>query len=150
MIGLPGQALSDLAADIRFFARQDLDMIGMGPYLTAPGNAMADGGMLEPEPLIELALKMIATTRLVLRDVNIAATTALQALAPDGRERGIAFGANIVMPNVTPLAARERYRLYDGKPCVEESRLAATGRRVGWNSWGDSCHLRRRVKPHEE
>jgi len=115
---------------------------------------------MEPGPLLQLALKMIATTRLVLRDVNIAATTELQALVPDGRERGIAFGANIVIPNVTPLAARKHYQLYDGKPCIEEARSACrgclegrgatTGRKVGWNSWGDSRHHRRRTKPREE
>jgi len=154
MIGLPGQTTADLAADLRFFARQDLDMIGMGPYLSAPGSAMIDIATMESEPLLQLALKMIATTRLVLRDVNIAATTALQAMVPDGRERGIAFGANVVMPNLTPIAARQRYRLYEGKPCVDEARtecrtclegrIASTGRSVGWNSWGDSPHHRRR------
>lgn len=102
MIGLPGQTLADLAADIRFFARRDIDMIGMGPYITAPGHAMPESGMMETGPLLQLALKMIAVARLVLRDVNIASTTALQALTQDGRERGIGFGANVVMPNLTP------------------------------------------------
>jgi biotin synthase len=155
MIGLPGQTLADLAADIRFFADREIDMIGMGPYITAPGNAMPEGGMLETAPLLQLALKMIAVTRLVLRDVNIAATTALQALVPDGRERGIAFGANITMPNLTPRDVRKNYQLYDGKPCIDETsdacrgclerRVVVSGRRVGWDSWGDSRHYGRRT-----
>jgi biotin synthase len=154
MIGLPGQTLEDLAADIRFFERRDVDMIGMGPYLTAPGSAMAAGRTMDPNELALLSLKMIAVTRLVLRDVNIASTTALQALLPDGRERGIAFGANIVMPNLTPKEVRRHYQLYDGKPCVDEGRaecrgclerrIESTGRRVGRNSWGDSRHFARR------
>lgn len=155
MIGLPGQSLADLAADIRFFAEREIDMIGMGPYITAPGNAMLGAGAMETVPLLQLALKMIAVTRLVLRDVNIAATTALQALVPDGRERGIAFGANVTMPNLTPREVRKNYRLYEGKPCVDEARgecreclerrVAASGRRVGWNSWGDSPRYGRRL-----
>ena len=155
MIGLPGQTLSDLCADIRFFARSDIDMIGMGPYIVSRGSAMADQGMMDREPLLLLSLKMIAATRLVLRDVNIAATTALQTLAPDGRERGISFGANVTMPNVTPISVRRNYQLYDGKPCLDEGgwecrsclerRIAGAGRRVGWNEWGDSRHYGRRI-----
>ena len=155
MIGLPGQTLADLAADIRFFASRDIDMIGMGPYITAPGNAMPDTGMMESAPLLRLALNMIAVTRLALRDVNIAATTALQALVHDGRERGIAYGANITMPNLTPREVRKNYQLYDGKPCIDEARaecrgclerrVQASGRRVGWNSWGDPRHFGRRT-----
>jgi biotin synthase len=159
MIGLPGQTLADLAADIGFFASREIDMIGMGPYITAPGSALAERGMMETGPLVQLALKMIAVTRLVLRDVNIAATTALQALVPDGRERGIAFGANVTMPNLTPRDVRKNYQLYDGKPCIEETsaecrgclerRVAVSGRRVGWDSWGDSRRYARRIAHRE-
>ena len=154
MIGLPGQTLADLAADIRFFAGRDIDMIGMGPYLISQGGAMSAEGMLEKHKLMQLALKMIAVTRLVLRDVNIAATTALQALEHDGRERGIRFGANVTMPNITPRAVRKNYQLYDNKPCTDEdtadcrscleNRVVSAGREVGWNEWGDSRHFRRR------
>lgn len=154
MIGLPGQTLADLAADIRAFARRDIDMIGMGPYITAPGNAMPANEMMASGPLLQLALNMIAVTRLVLRDVNIAATTALQALVADGRERGIGFGANVVMPSLTPREVRKNYQLYEGKPCLDEARddcrsclakrIRTTGREVGWNDWGDSRHFARR------
>ena len=130
-------------------------MIGMGPYITAPGNAMPEPGMMDSPALVSLALKMIAVTRLALRDVNIASTTALQALVPDGRERGIRHGANVVMPNLTPVEARRNYQLYDGKPCMDEARaecrgcleqrVLSCGRRVGWNSWGDSRHFHART-----
>lgn len=155
MIGVPGQTVDDLAADIGFFAGEEIDMIGMGPYLVSAGGAMAADGMMATQPLLSLACKMIAVTRLVLGDVNIAATTALQALVPDGRERGIAFGANVTMPNLTPAEFRKNYQLYDGKPCIDEGRaecrsclegrVLSAGRRVGWNEWGDSPHYGRRV-----
>lgn len=151
MIGLPGQTLDDLAADIGFFAARDVDMIGMGPYILAAENAMPEQTALPPSQLLPLALRMIAVTRLSLRNVNIAATTALEALAPNGREQGIRFGANVLMPNLTPQAARQHYQLYAGKPNLSppdragmEAKIATTGRRVGWNLWGDSRHYAQR------
>lgn len=157
MIGLPGQTLADLAADIGFFQTLDIDMIGMGPYITAEANTMPEPEMMETAALTQLSLKMIAVTRLALRDVNIAATTALQALIPDGRERGILFGANVVMPNLTPVESRKNYQLYAGKPCLDEGRdecrgclerrIQSCGRRTGWNSWGDSRHYHGRITP---
>jgi biotin synthase len=154
MIGLPGQSLDDLARDIAFFGERDIDMIGMGPYLHSRGGALPADSMMEPGALLGLGLRMIAVTRLALPDLNIAATTALQALVEDGRERGIAFGANVTMPNVTPRAVRRNYQLYDGKPCLDEGslecrgclekRVVAAGRRVGWNEWGDSRHAQQR------
>ncbi|MEG0822300.1 MAG: [FeFe] hydrogenase H-cluster radical SAM maturase HydE [Burkholderiaceae bacterium] len=148
MIGLPGQTLADLCADIRTFQSLDIDMIGMGPYITSAGNDMPADAMMERGALLQLSLNMIAVTRLVMREVNIAAATALQSLVEDGRERGIAHGCNIVMPNLTPRTVRKSYQLYDNKPCIEdepgdcrgclEGRIVSAGRRVGWNEWGDS------------
>ena len=155
MIGLPGQTLADLCADIRFYQRLDADMLGMGPYIRSRGADMLGEGMQEPGPLLQLALNMLAVCRLVLRDVNIAAATALQALAEDGREQGIAYGANIIMPNITPRSVRKGYQLYDNKPCIDEEptdcrgclegRVRSMGRRVGWDEWGCSRHFRRRM-----
>jgi biotin synthase len=154
MIGLPGQDLGHLADDIDFFARMDCDMIGMGPYLASPDTPMAGQDPLSRGDLLRLALNMIALTRLELKDVNIAATTALQALVHDGRERGIRAGANVIMPNLTPVGVRRHYQLYPGKPCMDEGRvecrtclqgrIESTGREAGWNEWGDSPHARRR------
>ena len=156
MIGLPGQTLEMLADDILFFKEFDIDMIGMGPYIVSPGGNMVDKGMMEKEPLLQLAYNMIAVTRLVLRDVNIASTTALQALVPNGREVGISYGANVTMPNLTPQRVRKNYQLYDGKPCIEEGktecrgclqrRVESVNREVGWDLWGDSKHFRKRQK----
>ena len=119
MIGLPQQSVEDLAADIAFFREMDLDMIGMGPYIpqqdTPMGRDFSDSAEKAAERL-GLSLRMIAVTRLIIPDVNIAATTALQALRPtDGRELGLLAGANVIMPNLSPSDVRRNYEIYEGK-----------------------------------
>lgn len=160
MIGLPGQTISMLADDIQFFKDQDIDMVGMGPFIPhaqTPFSAETLGQSLLPErKRFQLALNMIAATRLCCPDINIASTTALQALVPDGREQGLTYGANVTMPNLTPQNVRKDYTLYDGKPCLDESRteckscllrrVQSTGREVGFDQWGDSIHFKRRTE----
>ena len=151
MIGIPGQTLDMLADDILFFKTMDIDMIGMGPYLAHNDTPMSTWEQpLGKDELLMLAYKMIAVVRLVLKDVNIAATTALQAIAKDGRERGLTYGANVTMPNLTPTKVRANYQLYEGKPCMDEGRvecrgcllgrIKSVGRHVAFNQWGDSKH----------
>ena len=157
MCALPGQTFADLAADILFYADLDVDMIGMGPYIPHPDTPLAaEAADWNAASALSLGLKMIAVTRLFLHDVNIAAATALQALADDGRERGVAAGANFVMPNVTAVAHRRDYRLYANKPCCDETaalcrgcldrRLAAIGEHLLYGKRGDSPHYHRRTK----
>ena len=156
MCGLPGQTVVDLAADIAFFAEEDLDMIGMGPYIPHADTPLGKDAQWSPEiaaQRLELGLRMIAVTRLHLHDVNIAASTALQALAPDGRERGLLAGANVIMPNVTDSKYRPDYLLYDGKPVDDENScnsrealersIADIGESMIWNARGDSLHWTR-------
>ncbi|MDE2183741.1 MAG: [FeFe] hydrogenase H-cluster radical SAM maturase HydE [Alphaproteobacteria bacterium] len=155
MVGLPGQSIQDLADDILFFRDHDVDMIGMGPYIPHPDTPLGREPCADVAERVRLALVMVAAARLVLRDVNIASTTALQALDPVGREKGLRFGANVIMPQVTPADVRRHYQLYPGKPCLEESagecqtclamRIESAGRKVGYNHWGDSAHARRRL-----
>ena len=150
MIGAPAQTPADLAADVLFFKEQDVDMIGMGPYIPHHATPLAEAGVPDPTERLRLALLTIAVVRLVLKDVNIAATTALQALAPLGREMGLSFGANVIMPQTTPIDIRKRYTLYDGKPGADETdpafqkaleaRILKMGRNLGGNRWGDSPH----------
>lgn len=155
MCGLPGQTAADLARDVAFFGEMDVDMVGMGPYLTHPDTPLAASSPQETDvERLERGLDLIAVTRLYLHDVNIAATTALQALAHDGRERGILAGANVMMPNVTDTEYRRRYQLYAGKPCLDENatlcrgclerRLAAIGETVNYGQRGDSPHYLKR------
>jgi len=154
MIGLPGQTAEDLANDILFFKANDIDMIGMGPFIPHPDTPLGHEPCPDARERMRLSLLMIAATRICLRDVNIAATTALQALDPMGREKGLQFGANIIMPLVTPEDVRKDYQLYPGKPCLEENarecqsclgmRIEFAGRKIGINAWGDSAHAARR------
>ena len=157
MIGLPGQTLDDLANDLLFFKATDIDMIGMGPYIPHAQSLIPGAPkILSDEYRLSLGLRMIAATRLFLRDVNIAATTALRTLTSDGYEQGLRHGANVIMPQVTPPRVRRMYTLYDGKPYLDESteqdfaflkqRISAIGRRILWNDWGDSAHFAQRTR----
>lgn len=160
MIGLPNQTLEDLANDILFFKEIDADMIGMGPYVLhtdTPFVVYYDEFRKNKERMFKLALKMIAVTRLVLKDVNIASTTALDALYPSGRDIGLCYGANVVMPLLTPIKYRKEYLLYEGKPYIEVdpsastesliSRIQKLGRPIGFNQLGTSLHyLRKKSK----
>lgn len=120
MIGLPGQTRDDLLRDIDFFVAERLDMVGMGPYVEHPDSPLAgrdEGwGMRDEEERLELALWMIREVRKRLPNVNMVAATALEALAPGrGRELGLAAGANVVMPDLTPEKYKLAYDLYPGK-----------------------------------
>jgi len=160
MCALPGQTLDDLAGDILFFREMDLDMIGMGPYIPHHDTPLGRNFPVTPDYAAEhlrLALNMIAVTRLFLHDVNIAATTALQALAEDGREQGILAGANVIMPNVTDTQYRDKYQLYENKPCLDENseqcrsclarRIEKIGETINWRQRGDSPHYFARQAP---
>lgn len=151
MTGLPGQTALDLANDIFFYDEIDADMIGMGPWIPHPDAPLAETGTpTPPDERLSLALRMIAATRLHLHNINIAAATALQALADDGRERGVLAGANVIMPNITDVKYRKAYQLYKGKPCLNEDssacrhcldrRLASIGTTILYGQRGDSLH----------
>ncbi|MEM3372987.1 MAG: [FeFe] hydrogenase H-cluster radical SAM maturase HydE [Candidatus Anstonellales archaeon] len=158
MIGLPEQTIEDLANDVIFFKEIDADMIGMGPYIIhrdTPMKWYEHEWALKKDLILETSLKMIAITRIFLKDVNIAATTALQVLHPRGRELGLKFGANVIMPIITPMELRKHYLLYEGKPCIDdnankckkclEKRIKAIKRDIGWFEYGDSKHFFNRV-----
>ncbi|MCK5675391.1 MAG: [FeFe] hydrogenase H-cluster radical SAM maturase HydE [Verrucomicrobia bacterium] len=159
MMGLPGQTMEDLANDILFLKEIDIDMVGMGPYIphsdTPMGQDIPPYTDEQKKAALELGLKMIAVTRIVLKDINIAAATALQALEYTGREQGLRCGANVIMPNVTETDYRPKYQLYDNKPCTDENssmcrgclsgRIKGIGETVGFGEWGDSPHFHKRT-----
>lgn len=162
MVGLPGQEVGDLADDLRFFREQSLDMFGLGPYLEHEDTPLwGVRDQLWPKTVrLDYSLKMVAIMRIWLKDVNIAATTAMQAINPQGREQAIRVGANVIMPNLTPVKYRASYRLYEGKPCLDEdrgmcrqclfNRIATTGNQVALGEWGDSAHYLSRTEPPEQ
>jgi len=153
MIGLPFQTTGDLADDLLFFQQFGIDMVGMGPYIehsNTPLYAFRDK-LLPLQERFDLSLKMIAALRILMKDINIAAATALQAIDPLGREKGIKVGANIIMPNITPGLYRNDYSLYENKPCIDEepvqckgcldARIALSDGEIGYGEWGDSIHF---------
>ena len=163
MIGIPGQSREDLVDDILFFKQHDTDMIGMGPYViheeTPIVKEIKNREELK-ERNLDWGLKMVAILRLVMPDINIAATTALQALDSIGREKALKAGANILMPIVTHKNYRADYQLYENKPCTEEEasdcknclayRIAKVGDEIGYGEWGDSPHYFKRINNQEE
>lgn len=111
MVGSPHQTIDHLVQDIRFIEQFRPEMIGMGPFIPHRDTPFATS----PPGDMELTLKLLSIFRLMLPDALIPATTALATLAPNGRERGILAGANVVMPNLSPPAQRAKYSLYDNK-----------------------------------
>jgi len=156
MIGLPFQDSDHLVEDLLFMKEIDVDMAGMGPYIEHPDTPLFRyrDELLPIGDRFELALRMIATLRILMPDINIAAATALQAIDPLGREKAIRAGANIIMPNITPGKFRNDYSLYVNKPCVDEEpdeclncldvRVQLADGEIGYGEWGDSIHFRRR------
>ncbi|GLI60291.1 hypothetical protein VaNZ11_002404 [Volvox africanus] len=156
MVGLPGQTLRDLAGDVLFFKQERADMIGMGPFITQDGTP-ATRVWTDLYPLVdknahmksmfELTTAMNALVRITMGNVNISATTAMQAIIPTGREIALERGANVVMPILTPTKYRESYQLYEGKPCITDTavqcrrcldmRLASVGKASAAGVWGD-------------
>ena len=131
MVGIPGQSYESLAEDVLTFSRLDLDMIGIGPYIAHAATPLGSGAL---RPAIaaadqvpnseEMVYKMISLARIVCPNANIPSTTALATINKvDGRKRGLMAGANVVMPNVTPVKYRSLYQIYPEKACIEESAL---------------------------
>jgi len=158
MIGLPFQTMEHLADDLHFMKIKDIDMCGMGPYIEHIDTPLYEHkDILMPiEDRFRLTLKMLAILRIMMKDINMAATTALQAIDKIGREKAIQIGANILMPNITPGVYRDNYKLYDNKPCTDESaedcagciegRVKLAGAKIGYGEWGDSKHFAQRTK----
>ncbi len=117
IVGLPGQQLLHIAEDILGFLKEDSDMIGIGPFIPHPDTPLWG---FEPENLLELTLKTVAVTRIVTKDTLIPATTAMGTIDPEGREKALLAGANVVMPNFTPVKYKPLYEIYPNKICIFE------------------------------
>lgn len=114
MVGSPYQTVTSLASDLKFIETFHPDMCGIGPFIPhkdTPFRDMSAGTM-------QLTCYLLSIIRLIQPNILLPATTALGTIDPKGREKGILSGANVVMPNLSPISVRKKYELYDGKICT--------------------------------
>ena len=123
MVESPYQTFGDLASDLVFLRDLQPNMIGIGPFIPHKDTVFAG----EKTPTIELTLIMLALIRLMLPKVLLPSTTALGTVNPRGREMGLKAGANVVMPNLSPVKHRKDYSLYDNKICTGEEAAECLG-----------------------
>lgn len=116
IIGLSGQNEEMLARDILLFKELDLDMVGIGPFISHPATPLKEC----KNGTVEMTLKVLALTRLLLPLSHLPATTALGTIDPQGRQKALKTGANVVMPNVTDTSFRSLYEIYPAKICIDE------------------------------
>ena len=114
MVGSPGQTLETLYDDMRFIKELEPHMVGIGPFIPQHATPFKD----EKPGTLEDTLKLLSIIRLIHPNVLLPATTALGTIHPLGREKGILAGANVVMPNLSPVSVRKKYELYDNKICT--------------------------------
>lgn len=114
MVGSPFQNAENLADDMLFLKKLNPQMVGIGPFIPHHETPFSK----QPAGTLELTLFMLGLLRLMLPKALLPATTALGTIAPDGREKGILAGGNVVMPNLSPREVRKDYLLYDNKICT--------------------------------
>ena len=116
MVGSPYQTYENIADDLMFLKKLDPEMIGIGPFIPHKDTKFAN----EPQGDLDLTLFLLSILRLMFPQVLLPATTALGTIDPMGREKGILAGANVLMPNLSPVGVRKKYTLYDNKICTGE------------------------------
>ncbi|NSG83682.1 [FeFe] hydrogenase H-cluster radical SAM maturase HydE [Blautia schinkii] len=123
MVGAPGQTMENLAEDLVFLKELNPHMVGIGPFIPHHDTKFAE----EEAGNVELTLLLLSVIRIMLPKVLLPATTALGTLDPRGREKGFQTGANVVMPNLSPVKNRKQYELYDNKICTGEEAAECRG-----------------------
>lgn len=123
MVGAPGQTMEYLADDLVFLKELNPHMVGIGPFIPHHDTKFAE----EPAGSVDLTLFLLSVIRIMLPQVLLPATTALGTLDPRGREKGFQAGANVVMPNLSPVKNRKQYELYDNKICTGEEAAECRG-----------------------
>ena len=148
MIGFPGQSYEDLTRDLQFFLEKDIDMLGMGPYIPHPDTPLADEKARIIQDAFVTTIRMLALARIMMPDINMVASTALQSIHLDGLKMGLKAGANIVMPVLTPEENRRDYTLYANKKHSAFETLRQDIKAAGYEptlwQWGDSPHYFKR------
>ena len=144
MVGSPFQTAKTLAEDLLFIQEFRPHMVGIGPFIPAHGTPFSG----ESAGTLDMTLYLLSIIRLIHPAVLLPATTALGTIDPRGREKGILSGANVIMPNLSPVSVREKYKLYDNKICTGEEAaeckncLSARMKSIGYQvvvSRGDYC-----------
>jgi biotin synthase len=147
MVGSPFQTTEHLIEDLRFLQKLQPDMIGIGPYSShknTPFHGSANGDL-------RVCLRLISILRLMFPHALIPATTALGTIDANGRELGLTVGANVVMPNLSPVKFRKQYELYDNKICTGEEaaecKMCLEGRvaSVGYKIVTDVGHVKQKI-----
>lgn len=123
MVGSPYQATENLISDLRFLQKLQPDMIGIGPYITHADTPFAEFKSGD----VMLTLRLVSILRLMFPYALIPSTTALGTIHPQGRELGLKAGANVVMPNLSPVSVRKLYSLYENKICTGEEAAQCRG-----------------------
>lgn len=123
MVGSPGQKMEHLAEDLIFLKELQPQMVGIGPFIPHHETRFAN----ETAGSVDLTLFLLSVIRILLPKVLLPATTALGTMDPLGREKGLAAGANVVMPNLSPVKNRKQYELYDNKICTGEEAAECRG-----------------------
>lgn len=123
MVGSPGQTLDTLYEDLVFIKELQPEMVGIGPFIPHQDTPFAE----EKAGTLEDTLRLLAIIRLIHPMVLLPSTTALGTIHPMGREKGILAGANVVMPNLSPVQVRDKYQLYDNKICTGEEAAECRG-----------------------
>lgn len=123
MVGAPYQTMEHLAEDLEFLKKLQPEMVGIGPFIPHHDTQFAD----VPAGSVKLTLFLLSVIRIMLPKVLLPATTALGTMDPLGREKGMKAGANVVMPNLSPVKNRKQYELYDNKICTGEEAAECRG-----------------------
>ena len=123
MVGSPFQTTRELSQDLKFIERFKPDMCGIGPFIPHQDTPFRS----EPAGSLELTCYLLSIIRLIHPPVLLPATTALGTIDPAGREKGILAGANVIMPNLSPVSVRKNYELYDNKICTGEESAQCRG-----------------------
>ena len=123
MVGAPYQTVENLVDDLLFIQKLDPQMVGIGPFVPHHDTKFKD----YPSGTVELTTYLTSILRLMNPHLLLPATTALGTIDPRGREKGILAGANVVMPNLSPVAVRKDYSLYDNKICTGEEAAECAG-----------------------
>lgn len=151
MVGLPEQSIESIADDLIYLKEIGVDMAGIGPFIPHPQTPLKDAKGNQ----LNLSLRTMAVMRIMMPDINIPATTAMESLHPQGRIMALKGGANVVMPNVTEGEYRRFYELYPGKICVDDTplhcrscigmKIMSIGRTIGEGYGGHNGKLPQKV-----